>query len=335
MEACIFTGHPAWKDGLNQETEALWKELLQEMPAISSYRLYNVHGLTPADMDNLIGDADVCVGYFIGPQMDQAFFQRHPRLKYISTMSMGCGNFDRKTVLDNGVTVTNTLYGAQTIAQFSMALLLDICHNISYNSSLICSGSRDQAFQRDEIAERTSRQIELYDKTLGIIGIGHVGLWLARMASGFGMHVLGVSRTRKSGPGYELIEQVGLDELLSRSDVISLNCSETPTSIGMINKETIAKMKDGVILINDARGSLIVEEDLAVALRSGKVYAAGLDATSFDQVHRHIPLMDCPNVRITSHIAWFPQEARIRDIRVAAQNLSNYLNGTPTSVICS
>ncbi len=93
-------------------------------------------------------------------------------------------------------------------------------------------------------------------------------------------------------------------------------------------------MKDGVIIINDARGSLIVEEDLAEALNSGKVYAAGLDATSFDRLKRHIPLMDCPNARITSHIAWFPMEARLRDIEIAALNLKNYLNGTPTSVIC-
>ena len=101
----------------------------------------------------------------------------------------------------------------------------------------------------------------------------------------------------------------------------------------MINKNSISKMKDGVIIINDARGSLINEDDLIDALNSGKVYAAGLDATSFDKVKKHIPLMDCPNTRIPSHIAWFPMEARMRDIEIAAENLKNYLAGTPTSVI--
>ena len=333
MKACIFTGHPAWKDGLNETTEKFWQEAISSMPEINEYSLYNVYGLTPAKMDELVGDADVCVGLFLGPNINEEFLERHPNLKYISTLSMGYGQFDREAVKKRNIVVTNTLYGAMTIAQFSMALLMDICHNIGYNSDLIKNTDRSLVSNPSDITDKTSRQIELYDKTLGIIGIGNVGLWLARMASGFGMHVIGYSRTKKTGPGYELIEQVSLDELYSRSDVISLNCSENPTSTGMINKESIAKMKDGVIIINDARGGLIVEDDLIEALNSGKVYAAGLDATSFDVRKTHIPLMDCPNARVTSHIAWFPMEARMRDIKIAADNLKNYLSGHPTSVI--
>lgn len=333
MKACIITGHPSWKDGLNDTTKALWEHYLAQMPQIDDYRLYNVYGLNPNSMEDLIEDADICVGFFIGPNLTPEFFDRHPNLKYISTLSMGYGSFDRNLIKERGVTLTNTLYGAQTIAQFSMALLMDICHDIHYNSTLIKETDWSKVKDPSDIIEKTSRQIELYGKTLGIIGIGNVGLWLAKMASGFGMHVIGSSRTRKSGPGYELIEQVSQDELFARADVISLNCSENPSSIGMINKNTIAKMKDGVIIINDARGSLIVEEDLIEALNSGKVYAAGLDATSFDRLKQHIPLMDCPNARVTSHIAWFPMEARLRDIEIAALNLKNYLNGTPTSVL--
>lgn len=334
MKACIITGHPAWKDGLNETTRALWEQYLAQMPRITDYRLYNVYGLRPDDMDALIEDADVCVGYFIGPSLTCDFYDRHPNLKYISTLAMGYGGFDKNLARERGVTLTNTVYGAQTIAQFSMALLLDICHDIHYNSALIRETDWSKVQNPADILEKTSRQIELYGKTMGIIGIGNVGLWLAKMASGFGMKVIGCSRTPKSGPGYELIEQVPREELFARADVISLNCSETPSSVGMINKDTISKMKDGVILINDARESLIVEEDLAEALVSGKVYAAGLDATSFDRLKRHIPLMDCPNARITSHIAWFPMEARLRDIQVAAANLKNFLDGAPTSVIC-
>lgn len=334
MEACIITGHPAWPDGLNDRTRRMWEEHLSHMPSVTSYRLYNVYGKNPRELEDYIGDADVCVGFVIGPHLDEDFFTRHPKLKYISTLSMGYAPFDREVVHAHGVTLTTTLYGAQTIAQFSMALLLDICHNISYNSELIRNLDFSQVTDyQAAVTDRISPQYELYGKTMGIIGIGNVGLWLARMAAGFGMKVIGTSRSKKEGPGYELIEQVELEELLARSDVISLNCSENPSSSGMINRETISRMKDGVILINDARGGLIVEEDLAEALKSGKVYAAGLDATSFDRVHSHIPLMDCPNARITSHIAWFPMEARLRDIDVAAENLKNYLEGHPTSVI--
>lgn len=333
MKACIFTGHPSWKDGLNETTQKLWDDAISSMTEITDYSVHNVFGLNAETMDELLGDADICVGFFLGPNINEAFFKRHPNLKYISTLSMGYGQLDKKLIKQHGVTVTNTLYGAQTIAQFSMALLMDICHNISYNSSLIKNTDWDNITCPADIIDKTSRQIELYDKTIGIIGIGHVGLWLAKMAHGFGMHVLGHSRTIKTGKEYDIIEQVSLDELYARSDIISLNCSENPSSIGMINKKSIAKMKDGVIIINDARGSLIVEEDLEKALYSGKVYAAGLDATSFDREKKHISLMDCPNARITSHIAWFPMEARIRDIQIAADNLKNYLSGNPTSVI--
>lgn len=334
MKACIITGHPAWPDGLNETTRQMWETYLAKMPQIDSYEIYNVYGRNPKNLEELIGDADVCVGHFIGPNINETFLSAHPHLKYISTLSMGYGEFDREAARAHGVTLTNTLYGAQTIAQYSMALLMDICHNISYNASLIRGKSFDTpaAFQENVIA-KTSRQIELYGKTMGIIGIGNVGLWVAKMASGFGMKVIGTSRRHKEGPGYECIEQVSLDELLARSDVISLNCSENASSHGMINRETISKMKDGVILINDARGGLIVEEDLIDALNSGKVYAAGLDATAYDNGHHATPLMDCDNARITAHIAWFPMEARLRDIEIAALNLKNYLEGHPTSVI--
>ena len=333
MKACIFTGHPAWKNGLNETTQEFWDNAMASMPEITDYSVYNVFGLTPDQMDELLGDADICVGFFLGPNLNNNFFNRHPNLKYISTLSMGYGQLDKELIKRRGVTVTNTLYGSQTIAQFSMALLMDICHNISYNSNLIKNTDWDKVTSPNDIIDKTSRQIELYNKTIGIIGIGNVGLWLARMATGFGMHVLGHSRTLKTGPEYNIIEQVSLDELYARSDIISFNCSENPSSIGMINKNSISKMKDGVIIINDARGSLINEDDLIDALNSGKVYAAGLDATSFDKVKKHIPIMDCPNTRITSHIAWFPMEARMRDIEIAAENLKNYLAGTPTSVI--
>lgn len=333
MKAVIITGHPGWKDGLNPQTQAIWESYLKEMPQITSYALYNVYGHSPAELESYIGDADYLVGWFIGPEtVNEAFFERHPNLKYISTLSMGYGGFDRELVKKRGVTITNTLYGANTIAQYTFALLLDICHDIKTNSDYI--KNTDWASSGTGRADMfVTPQYELYEKTLGIIGIGNVGLWVAKMAAAFGMKVIGSSRTRKTGPGYELIEQVSQDELLARSDVISLNCSLNASTRGIINKESISKMKDGVILLNSSRGDLIVEKDLAEALNSGKVAAAGLDATDFDRLHAHTPLMDCPNTRITGHIAWYPMEARLRDVRIAAQNLKNYLEGHPTSVV--
>lgn len=178
------------------------------------------------------------------------------------------------------------------------------------------------------------KQIELYGKTLGIIGLGHVGLWVARMAQGFGMKVIASSHHIKTGPEYASIEQVSTEEIYARADVISLNCSANPSTVNIINKESIDKMKDGVIIINPSRGSLIDEDALCEALKSGKVYAAGLDATSADNSHSHIPLMDCPNAIITPHIAWSPSEAQLRVVDVAMANVKAWINGhTESSII--
>lgn len=333
MKAVIITGHPAWREGLNPQTRSLWEQYLANMPQITEYELYNVYDKSPAELEAYIQDADILVGWFIGGEAtSEAFFDRHPKLRYVSTLSMGYGQFDKEMLKKRGITLTNTLYGANTIAQYTMALLLDVCHDVKTNSEYIMNTDWDN--DHTERADwKTTRQIELYGKTMGIIGIGNVGCWVAKMASAFGMKVIGTSRTHKEGPEYDIIEQVSQDELLARSDVISLNCSANPSTYHIINKESISKMKDGVILVNSSRGDLICEPDLEEALRSGKVAAAALDASDFDRTRKHTPLMDCPNVRVTGHIAWYPMEARLRDITVAASNLKAYLDGHPTSVI--
>ena len=147
-------------------------------------------------------------------------------------------------------------------------------------------------------------QIELYQKTMGIIGLGAIGRWTARMAQGFGMKVIANSRHVKTGPEYEGIEQVSMEELLKRSDVISIHCPHTKETEHLLNREAFSKMKDGVILINTARGAIIDEEALLEALESRKVYMAGLDVVDHEPPVEQIPLMRSPYTFITSHIAW-------------------------------
>ena len=134
-------------------------------------------------------------------------------------------------------------------------------------------------------------------------------------------------------PEYKDIEQVSFDEVLSRSDVISIHCPLTDQTRGLVDREAFSKMKDGVIIINTARGAIIDEEALVDALKSGKVYAAGLDVVDGEPVHEKKPIFDCDNATITAHIAWAPEEARFRTIRIATENLRNYIAGVPTSVI--
>ena len=176
-------------------------------------------------------------------------------------------------------------------------------------------------------------QIELYQKTMGIIGLGAIGLWTARMAKGFGMKVIANSRHKKTGPQYDGIEQVSMEEIFERSDVISIHCPHTKETENLLNREAFAKMKDGVIIINTARGIIIDEEALLEALESRKVYMAGLDVVANEPPQYQIPLMQSPYTFITSHIAWQPKAARLRAVDLAVKNFRSYLEGMPTSVI--
>lgn len=199
MKALIYTGHPAWKESLNPIIKSRWEQHINEIPEIESFRLYSVYHQSQKDIESQLKDEEILIGFNIDNYLDESFFERHPNLKYISTLAMGYGNFDHDAVKKHNVTLTNTVYGAQTIAQFTMALLLDICHDIRGNSDFI-KKAPDNVLSGGTFFNPIDRQIELYGKTLGIIGLGHVGLWVARMAQGFGMKVIASSHHIKPVP---------------------------------------------------------------------------------------------------------------------------------------
>ncbi len=283
----------------------------------------------------IVEDADAVIGAWIRDDFfNDDFFKKYPNLKYVATYAHGFGRVDRDAAKKHGVTFTNTIYGDVTIAQFTMALLLEICHNVRLQENYYVSSLRkNQSIGIGSMLKAQSRQIELYEKTMGIIGLGNIGLWVAKMAAGFGMKVIAYNRSRKEGPEYDFVEQVSLDELLERSDVISVHCPLTDATRNLINSTTIEQMKDGVIILNTARGAIINEEDLAEALKSGKIYAAGLDVLSNEPLSACNELMELENTVITPHIAWTPEEARYRTVRIAAENFRNWMRGEPTSLI--
>ena len=167
---------------------------------------------------------------------------------------------------------------------------------------------------------------------MGIIGFGRIGRTTGRIAKAMGMKVLAYG-SRPVPEGEEVAEYVSLDDLLRESDVIALHCPLFPETRGIINKDTIAKMKDGVIILNNSRGPLIVEQDLADALDSGKVYAAGLDVVSEEPIREDNPLLRAKNCLITPHISWAPKEARIRIMECSEANLRAFLDGAPINVV--
>lgn len=331
MKVVVFQGGAVGGEPSREVLLDLWHKELDEYPGLDEV-IYKDR-LDLAHIDEQVGDADAVLGMFLRDGMvTEEFLQKHPNLKYIATFAHGYGKFDLEATKKRGITMTNTIYGDVTIAQYALALLLDICHNVSLHDD----------YYKNKVwtapgglngGKVLTRQIELYEKTFGIIGLGNIGHWAARMAAGFGMKVIAYSRHKKTGPEYDFIQQVSLEEVLERSDVISIHCPLTEQTQNLIDKEAFDKMKDGVILINTARGAIIDEEALYDALSSGKVYAAGLDVVANEPLQERCKLMDCKNTKITQHIAWAPPESRYRAVHIAAQNFKNYLEGHPTSVI--
>lgn len=253
-----------------------------------------------------------------------------PSIKYIGVLATGYNIVDVDAARKRNIPVCNIpTYGTNAVGQFAIALLLEICHRTGHHIQAVQDGrwenNADWCFWDYPL-------IELADKTMGIIGLGRIGQATGRIAGAMGMNVIAYDEY-PTDAGKEIATYVALDELLSRSDVICLHCPLFPSTQGIINKDSIAKMKDGVILINNSRGPLVVEQDLADALNSGKVYAAGLDVVSSEPIKGDNPLLKAKNCLITPHISWAPKESRQRLMDVAVDNLKAFVEGKPINVV--
>ena len=256
--------------------------------------------------------------------------ESNTNLKYIGVLATGYNVIDYKAAREKGIPVSNVpAYGTYAVAQFAIALLLEICHHIGHHDRAVKEG-------RWEIIPDWSfwdyPLIELIGKTMGIIGFGRIGQATGRIAGALGLEVLAHDKTQTE-EGKKIASYVSLEELYDQSDIISLHCPLFPDTEGMINKKSIAKMKDGVIIINNSRGPLIVEQDLADALNSGKVHAAGIDVVSVEPIRPDNPLLKAKNCIITPHIAWAPIECRQRIMDISVDNLRSFLDGKPVNVV--
>ena len=317
------------------EIEAEWENIMKLMPDSEiMLKFTDRYPATPAEMDDFTDDCDALFGVWITESLfTEEFFLRHPRLKYVATLGHGYESFDYDLAKRYGVTVTNTVYGSQTIAEYAFALLMDTCHHINIHDEHIHQTDWSLLENRSDFCKALTPQIELYGKTIGVVGLGAIGFAFAKMANGFGMNVVSYSRTKKAGEEYSFVKQLdSLDELLSISDIISLHLPENGNA-HVINEASIRKMKDGVIMINTARGILIDESAMAAALRSGKVRACAVDVLEGEPPINGSPLLSAPHCTITGHIAWLTRESRFRAIRMALDNYQSYINGHPVSVI--
>lgn len=289
-----------------------------------------VYDRTPADkILERIGDAEVV--YTNKTPITKETIAACPNLKFIGVLATGYNVIDVAAAKEAGIPVSNIpTYGTDAVSQFAIALLLELCHHIGEHSDCVKKGdwtnNADWCFWNHPL-------VELAGKTMGIIGFGRIGQGTGRIAQALGMKVLAFDEYQNKDLETDTCKYASLDELLAASDVISLHCPLFPSTEGIINKENIAKMKDGVMIINDSRGPLIVEEDLKDALNSGKVGGAAVDVVSTEPIKMDNPLLSAKNCIITPHIAWAPKESRQRLMDIAVDNLKAYAQGKPQNVV--
>ena len=210
-------------------------EGITDIPEITSYRVEIVHDSSFESYDQAIGDAEIVIGFFITEEnFNEELFVRHPNIRYLATLSHGYAEMDKALTQKYGVTVTNTIYGAEAIAEFTLGLLFDICKNVQTNSDIVKNTDWTDPQPGSWFIPAT-RQLEISGKTIGIIGLGNIGFQLARKSDALGMHVLGYSRTYKEGLAYQFIEQVSLEQLLEESDIISINTPLTSQTYHLID----------------------------------------------------------------------------------------------------
>ena len=275
-----------------------------------------------------LGDAEVAV--INKTPISKATIDSCPNLKMVAVLATGYNVVDYNYCKEKGIIVCNVpTYGTDIVGQYAVGLLLEICSHFWYHSESVHKG---EWASNVDWCYWDFPMIELAHKTVGIIGLGRIGQTTARILKAMNMRVIAYD-SFQSDAGRQVAEYGDLDTLLAESDVICLHCPLFPDTEGIINKDTIAKMKDGVIIINNSRGQLVVEQDLADALNSGKVYAAGLDVVSTEPIKPENPLLGAKNCIITPHISWAAKEARQRIMDITADNIKAYMDGAPVNVV--
>lgn len=276
----------------------------------------------PKDVVKRIGDAEII--FTNKTILTRETIIQAPKLKYIGVLATGYNVLDMGAAREKGIVVTNIpAYSTDAVAQFTFALLLEITNRVQRHSDAVIRDNRWTTCK--DFCFWDYPLIELANKKMGIIGYGAIGKAVGKVAKALNMEVLAYSPSLD--PKHP--DRASMETIYKESDIISLHLPLTEQSRGMINRETIAKMKDGVIILNTGRGPLINEQDLADALNSGKVYAAAVDVVSVEPIKADNPLLKAKNIIITPHIAWAPLQTRERLLGMAIRNVEHFLAGKP------
>lgn len=276
----------------------------------------------PAEAAERMADAEIVLTN--KTVITREMIESHPHLRMIGVLATGFNVVDTIAAAERHIPVCNVpSYATDAVAQYTFALLLELCHRVGAHNQAVQEGRWTQG---REFCFWDYPQIELSGKTMGLIGYGRIGKAVERIARAFDMTVLHTTPSGREG-------SVSLDEVLRQSDVISLHCPLTKENRHLISHETIAKMKPGVLLINTGRGPLVDEAALREALLNGHVAGAAMDVTEQEPIPADSPLLGLDNCLITPHIAWAAKEARQRLMNTVVENVRAFLQGSPVNVV--
>ena len=286
-------------------------------------------GTAPEEMISHIGDNEIVI--LDKPVVTREILEACPSVKMIALFATGFNHIDIEAARELGVTVCNAPgYSSWAVSQLAAALLLEITTQVGLHSQVVKRGDWKDTSYFCRIAPGLT---EIAGKTVGIIGYGGIGQAFGRIMKAMGAELLVYSRHPHPELEDEHTHYVNPERIFTESDIISLHCPMNADSAGIINRESLAKMKDGTILINTSRGGLIVEEDVAEALRNGKRRALGQDAFTVEPIRPDNPLLSAPNTFLTPHMGWAPHETRARLISLVADNIRGFQDGAPRNVV--
>ena len=260
-----------------------------------------------------------------------AVFDALPDLQFVSVTATGFNVVDTEAARARDIPVSNIpVYGTDSVAQYAMALLLELCHHVGHHDNAVHQGgwknSGYWSFWETPL-------MELAGKTIGLIGFGRIGQRVGELAHAFGMEVWAYAPSPKDAPAYAPFALKSVEEIFAGADVVSLHCPQTPENTGFVNANLLATMKEGALFINTGRGGLVDELALLDALRAGTPRAAATDVASTEPIENGNPLLQAPNLLITPHMAWATVEARKRLMGMTADNIKAFQDGSPINLV--
>ncbi|MDA0920084.1 MAG: D-2-hydroxyacid dehydrogenase [Planctomycetota bacterium] len=297
-------------------------------------QLGNVTLHADSELDEIIqrlSEADIAITNKV--RLTAEIIEQLPNLKFISVSATGHDCVDSAAAAKRGIPVANVpTYGTPSVAQFTFALLLELCHRVALHDEAVRAGEWQSC---GSFSFWKTPQIELHGLTLGVIGFGRIGQQVARIGSAFGMRILAASRHRQALSNDLSFKWATTEEIAERADVVSLHCSLNENSTGMINRDFLSRMKPSAFLLNTSRGPLIDEAALAEALNAGELAGAAVDVASVEPITDDNPLLTARNCLITPHMAWSSLAARRRMMEITADNIRHFLAGTPNNIVNS